>query len=106
MYGFGTLHLANGIKLTGSFKSGFLMKKGKINYQGNETYEGELRNSEPNGYGIYTYKDGSKFEGNFKFGLKNGNGIFTHPDGFVDHEVWDNGSLVKTSSGIILINKF
>ena len=44
-------------------------------------YEGEYKDGEYHGQGIYSYPDGSKYEGKWKDGEKHGQGILTSPGG-------------------------
>ncbi len=47
----------------------------------NKKYEGEIKNGEPNGFGILTSPYGDKHVGGWKKGKEHGQGTYTHPDG-------------------------
>lgn len=42
----------------------------------NYSYEGDLRNDEPHGYGVFYYKNNDQYIGECKFGKKDGFGIY------------------------------
>ena len=60
--------------------SGFLLKNfGDKNIH--PQYEGEVKNSKPNGLGIMTYPSGKRYLGEWKKGKKEGHGTATLPNG-------------------------
>ena len=73
----------------------------------NKKYEGEIKNGEPNGFGILTSPYGDKHVGGWKKGKEHGQGTQTLPDGsnyvgeFKDGNPW-NGTL-KDKDGNILV---
>lgn len=70
-----TLSFPDGTKIVGDYKEGST-KKGSIFYPDGDKYEGELKNLEPHGYGIFLFGNGDKYSGEFKDGLKHGKGIY------------------------------
>jgi hypothetical protein len=54
-------------------------------------YKGDVRDGEPYGLGVMTYKDGRKYEGNWKNGIWNGKGKYSFNDGFGYEGEWKNG---------------
>jgi hypothetical protein len=48
---------------------------GKVTFD-NGTYEGQLKNGVPDGYGVYVFKSGNRYEGQFRNGVKEGRGKF------------------------------
>lgn len=53
----------------------------RVEYDGGDVYEGEIRNGKRHGKGKYTWSDGSFYEGEWKDDRKDGNGKQSHPDG-------------------------
>jgi hypothetical protein len=73
-----------------------------------EMYEGEMKNSLPDGKGKITFRNGDKYIGNFKHGEMNGNGNFIFADkteykgdlenGLFNGKgqmIWDNGTIYE-----------
>ena len=49
------------------------------------------------GSGKESFPDGTVFEGKWKRGLKSGRGVKTKKRGLVEHQIWDNGCLIRTN---------
>src|SRR5262245_20407715 len=49
---------------------------GKVTYY-TGTYDGQLVNGQPDGYGVYVFKSGNRYQGQFRNGIKEGRGKFT-----------------------------
>jgi len=65
---------------------------GKMTYSSGNTYEGPFLNNKYHGEtGIYKWADGDKFEGQWRNGERHGVGIFTKTDGYVSYSNYDNG---------------
>ncbi|KAK1747973.1 phosphatidylinositol-4-phosphate 5-kinase-related protein [Skeletonema marinoi] len=65
---------------------------GKMTYSSGNTYEGPFLNNKYHGEtGIYKWADGDKFEGQWRNGERHGVGIFTKTDGDVSYSNYDNG---------------
>ena len=45
-----------------------------------DRYEGDYKNDNPEGKGIYYYKSGNRYEGNLKNGKKEGKRIFYYKE--------------------------
>lgn len=63
--------------ITGDCKNGFA----KMQYRGDSYYEGYVKNSHPDGYGLFQNKEGHLYKGEWKHGVKHGKGIYRYPDG-------------------------
>ncbi|MBM9498971.1 hypothetical protein JWG44_01720 [Leptospira sp. 201903071] len=63
--------------LTESCENGFA----KIQYRGGAYYEGYVRNSHPDGYGLFKNEEGHFYKGEWKHGVKHGDGSYRYPDG-------------------------
>ncbi|PJZ59624.1 hypothetical protein CH376_22765 [Leptospira adleri] len=63
--------------LTDSCENGFA----KMQYRGGAYYEGYVRNSHPDGYGLFKNEEGHFYKGEWKHGVKHGNGLYRYPDG-------------------------
>lgn len=83
-----------------------------------DVYEGEIRDGQRTGYGVYSWRDGQRYEGGFDAGRRTGLGTFTlrdgtvfrgeflddrlqghvvrqAPDGSRELQLWDAGKLVS-----------
>jgi len=60
----------------------------KISYSGGEYYEGETKNGNRDGFGVYYWKDGSYWFGRWVNGERNGYGVFLKRDGTVTIGNW------------------
>ena len=74
----------NGDKYEGEFKNGNREGYGLYYYSDGNKYEGEFKNGNKEGYGIYYFSNGDRYEGEFKNDSFNGNGIIIslHGDKF------------------------
>lgn len=77
-HGQGKLRYEDGSIYEGNFDNGIPIK-GLFKYKNKDTYQGSLKNSKPEGEGIWTDSKGA-FEGNFKDG-KFINGTIHYKDG-------------------------
>jgi hypothetical protein len=59
---------------------GGVYEKDKEGYFTDNKYEGEIKDGEPNGNGIWTQCDGATYVGQFVNGLREGTGTFTWAD--------------------------
>ena len=59
---------ADGSKYEGEFKDGQFNGQGIFTFSNVSRYEGKFKDSQYNGEGIFIYSDGSKYEGEFKDG--------------------------------------
>ena len=72
---------------------------GKVYYKLlNDNYEGEFKNNQINGKGIYKWNDGDVYKGDFLNGKMNGNGIYEWPNGRTYEGEYING--IKEGKGI------
>jgi hypothetical protein len=62
-------------KFEGNWKNGLMQGKGKWSKK-DENFEGEFRNSDFEGYGVYYYNNGNRYEGLWSYSNKHGKGIF------------------------------
>ena len=62
-----------------------------------QTYEGEFKGDDCNGFGILHYPDGKRFEGLWKDGKKHGKGQYIWPNGAKYHVLYADG--VKKEQG-------
>jgi hypothetical protein len=82
---------------------------GRGSAQGTDRYEGQFREGQPHGQGVYTFADGRRFEGEFSAGRVNGRARFTFANGEVlDGEFRDNllagvGRLYRAAGEILLV---
>jgi hypothetical protein len=65
---------------------------GRMTYTSGNSYEGPFLNNKYHGdKGIYKWSDGDEFEGQWRNGERHGVGIFTKADGDVSYSNYDNG---------------
>ena len=76
----GTHKAKNGLKYTGLFKKGKIIKGISI-YPGGSKYVGEFVNFKPHGYGTFIWKNKDKYFGEWKNGKANGDGTKVWNDG-------------------------
>ena len=50
------------------------MRKAEVVFKNGDRYEGELKDDQPDGKGVYNFQDGSRYTGHFEKGLFHGNG--------------------------------
>ena len=58
-----------------------IKKKEKEYFNNGDIYEGDWKNDNRTGKGIYYFKSGNRYEGDFKNGKKEGKGIFYYNNG-------------------------
>lgn len=75
--GFGTLYSNNGSVLSGLWDNGKLIETSASITSTTGNYTGDLKNNEPNGYGIMSYSTGARYEGEWKDSKWDGDGTFT-----------------------------
>ncbi|XDD51913.1 MORN repeat-containing protein [Leptospira sp. WS92.C1] len=91
--------------LSGDCENGFA----KIQYRGGSYYEGYVKNSHPDGYGLFKNEEGHLYRGEWKRGQKQGKGFYRYPDGssysgfFLNNKkhgigqfVWRDGSTLNS----------
>ncbi|WP_068469688.1 MORN repeat-containing protein [Candidatus Protochlamydia phocaeensis] len=71
--GYGMLIKANQSKFQGTFKQGKIEKIDRIYFSNGDQYEGETRDCQAHGEGIFTYINGIKLKGHFVDGSLQGN---------------------------------
>ena len=71
---YGRIFFPNGDIYEGEMKNSFPDGKGKISYANGESYEGDFKQGEMTGKGIYNYSDRTKYIGDIENGFFKGNG--------------------------------
>ena len=100
--GYGELH-TNKIHYIGYFKEDKLCGKGSIEFlKEGHKYEGEFRNNQINGKGIFKWNNGDIYEGMMENGKMNGYGIYKYSDGVIFEGEYKNG--IKEGKGKIINN--
>jgi hypothetical protein len=92
----------------GSFNDDVKHGKGKIIYEGGDSYEGDFLNGKLTGYGKYKWEDNNTYEGEFLDGNMHGKGLYKWADGneyegqYVNNSKegagefrWKNGKIYK-----------
>ena len=75
-----TIHYSSGDTFVGTFKGG-RKSQGKLTYKNGDYFNGTFSYGEySTGYGKKTYGDGSTYEGNWKNGQRNGYGVYREKD--------------------------
>nr|WP_319937431.1 hypothetical protein [Leptospira sanjuanensis] len=90
--------------LAGDCENGFA----KMQYRNGAYYEGYVKNSHPDGYGLFKNDDGHFYKGEWRHGVKHGRGQYRYPDGsaysgsFVNNKkhglgmfVWQDGTILS-----------
>ena len=92
--GFGIGIFSNGGRFEGEWeKSEF--KIGTYYYPMGDIYEGEFKNNEKEGYGIFYYSDGTIYEGEWKSNYPEGYGILYCLSGNIYETEWKNRKLIR-----------
>ena len=96
--GKGVMIFKNGSRYDGEFKNNqrngcgiFLYPPSSSSYKYN--YVGQFVNDKFEGLGKIRWKDGNEYRGNFKAGTCEGQGIFQFADGSFKSGIWQNGKL-------------
>ena len=71
----------DGTKYDGEWKDGNKHGKGIFTWPDGEKYEGEWKDGKFHGRGIYTWPDGTKYDGEWKDDKKHGKGVYTFHSG-------------------------
>src|SRR6267378_3877460 len=83
------------ISWSGDCKNGLAQGVGVLQWfkdgKAQSRYEGEYRDGELNGRGVYTLANGNRYEGELKDNKPNGRGVFTFADGDRYEGSWTNG---------------
>ena len=69
-----------------------LYKKQNIVFLENgDKYDGQWKNDNPHGHGVYTWSNGKKYDGEWKDGIRHGHGVWTGVDGRKYDGEWKDG---------------
>ena len=83
--------LKEGHSYEGEFKNNEIDGIGVFKWSNGDIYEGEMTNGKMNGYGKYTYSNGQIYEGNYVNGVKEGLGKLIYPNNKVYEGEFKNG---------------
>lgn len=79
----------------GNFKDDILEGYVKCKYKNGDTYEGNIKNYNKEGFGIYICsKNNIKYEGEWKNDLKDGNIVMTDENGNIFKTIWKKGKQI------------
>ena len=93
----------NRIHYIGEFKEDKLDGKGIIEFlKEGHKYEGDFKNNEINGIGIFRWKNGDVYEGEMTDGKMNGHGVYTYANGQIYDGEYVNG--IREGKGRIILN--
>ena len=92
--GFGIAIFANGGRFEGEWEKSDI-KLGTYYYPKGDIYEGEFKDSEKEGYGIFYYSDGTIYEGEWKSNHPEGYGIFYCSNGDIYETEWKDCKLIR-----------
>ena len=95
---YGSLAYKNGDRFEGEFRDGEENGRGIYTHANGNRYEGEYRDGKRNGRGIYTFADGDRYEGEFRDGTQNGGGIHTFANGKRISGYWADGKYVVVAA--------
>ena len=100
--GMGELY-TNRIHYIGEFKGDKLEGKGFIEFlKEGHKFQGDFKNNEINGRGIFQWKNGDMYEGEMTDGKMNGHGIYKYANGQIYEGEYING--IREGKGRIIIN--
>jgi len=82
--GRGIIHFKiEGHDYDGDFRDNEINGSGVFRWTNGDVYDGQMTRGKMNGFGRYTYANGQIYEGNYVNGVKEGKGKLTYPNGFV-----------------------
>ena len=82
--GKGIIHFKiEGHDYDGDFRDNEINGNGVFRWTNGDVYDGQMRRGKMNGVGRYTYANGQIYEGNYVNGVKEGRGRLIYPNGFV-----------------------
>ena len=82
--GRGIIHFKiEGHDYDGDFRDNEINGNGVFRWTNGDVYDGQMTRGKMNGVGRYTYANGQIYEGNYVNGVKEGKGKLTYPNGFV-----------------------
>ena len=82
--GKGIIHFKiEGHDYDGDFRDNEINGNGVFRWTNGDVYDGQMTRGKMNGVGRYTYANGQIYEGNYVNGVKEGKGKLTYPNGFV-----------------------
>ena len=82
--GKGIIHFKiEGHDYDGDFRDNEINGSGVFRWTNGDVYDGQMTRGKMNGFGRYTYANGQIYEGNYVNGVKEGKGKLTYPNGFV-----------------------
>ena len=90
------------IHYEGDFKDNEINGMGIFKWNNGDVYEGEMTNGKMNGYGKYTYSNGQVYEGNYVNGNKHGLGKLYYPNNAIYEGEFKNGK--PRGEGIMYID--
>ncbi|HJQ56860.1 MAG TPA: hypothetical protein VJ890_08130, partial [Vineibacter sp.] len=83
------------ISWSGTCQSGFAQGRGTLQWFKNDKpsdrYEGEYRDDNQHGRGVYTWADGDRYDGEWQNGEQHGRGVYASADGDRYDGEWQNG---------------
>jgi hypothetical protein len=80
-----------GGRYDGEFRDGNENGRGVYTYASGDRYEGEWRDGNENGRGVYTYASGDRYEGEFRDRKVHGRGVYTYASGDRYEGEWRDG---------------
>ena len=82
--GRGIIHFKiEGHDYDGDFRDNEINGNGVFRWTNGDVYDGHMTRGKMNGLGRYTYANGQIYEGNYVNGVKEGKGKLTYPNGFI-----------------------
>ena len=98
---YGRIFYDNNNIYDGQIKNSSYHGKGKLLFNNKEKYEGDFVDNEVTGNGIFTFADGTVYEGGFEKGEFKGHGIMKWNNGDIQYEGEFNGALLNDYGKLI-----
>ena len=93
---------SNSVSYEGQFKNGEITGKGLYIWKNRHTYYGDFLAGKMHGKGIYKWPDGNQYEGEYINGIKEGYGEFKWADGRIYRGPFEKGK--QQGNGKLIIN--
>ena len=90
-HGMGKLYYKDGSINESEWKDGVIVH-GKDTYASGNWYEGEFKNWDRHGKGVYHYANGDWYEGEFSEGKFHGAGVYHYANGTIEQGQWEMGA--------------
>jgi hypothetical protein len=91
-------------RFEGDYRDGQLNGRGIYSFANGDRYEGEYADDMRSGRGMYVLADGTRYEGEWRNDMPHGQGTLTKPDGTAFSGNWERGCFRQGGQEATLIS--